>query len=245
MSAQGKFILPTVVTVTYGKFSDISIKTGMHGSNGLNPKVSYKMYQCYVLPRLLFGLETIFLSKKHIKILTDFHMDTLRKLQALPDRTSSAAVLLLLGALPLEAELDKRHLSLLFSCLKSGNSKLISLAKRQTLFYDSDGRSFFTRVQRMLKKYELPGIDSLCNMDISKDQWKINTKRAVRKYWTEKLRLEAYEKSTLKYCNISCLQIGRTHHVWAIESTRLEVRRGVVKSRIVTGTYSTVTTLKI
>ena len=37
--------------------------------------------------------------------------------------------------------------------------------------------------------------------------------------------------------NISCLQIGRTHHVWdSIESTRLEVRRGVVKSRIVTGT---------
>ena len=184
------------------------IKTGMHGSNGLNPKVSYKMYQCYVLPRLLFGLETIFLSKKHIKILTDFHMDTLRKLQALPDRTSSAAILLLLGALPLETEFDKRHLSLLFSCLKSGNSKLISLAKRQTLFYDSDGRSFFTRVQRMLKRYELPGIDSLCNMDISKDQWEINTKRAARKYWTEKLRLEAYEKSTLKYCNISCLQIG-------------------------------------
>ena len=33
---------------------------------------NYKMYQCYVLPRLLFGLETIFLSKKHIKMLTDF-----------------------------------------------------------------------------------------------------------------------------------------------------------------------------
>ena len=89
----------------------------------------------------------------------------------------------------------------------------------------------------MLKKYELPGIDSLCNMDISKDQWKINTKRAVRKYWTEGLRLEAYEKSTLKYCNISCLQIGRTHHVWDYRITRLEVRRAVVKSRIVTGTY--------
>ena len=36
------------------------IKTGMHGSNGFNPKVSYKMYQSYVMPRLLFGLESIF-----------------------------------------------------------------------------------------------------------------------------------------------------------------------------------------
>ena len=214
------------------------IKTGMHGSNGLNPKVSYKMYQCYVMPRLLFGLESIFLLKKHLKLLNDFHLDTLRKLQALPNRTSNAAVLLLLGALPLEAELDKRHLSLLFSCLKSGNTKLVLLAERQSLYYDSEGRSFFTRVKKILSKYELPDMDSICEMDISKEQWKIKTKTAVKKYWSETLRLEATEKSTLQYCNISCLGIGQTHPVWdSLESTRLEVRRGVVKSRIITGTY--------
>ena len=196
------------------------IKTGMHGSNGLSPKVSYKLYQWNVLPRLLFGLETIFILKKHIKVLTDFHLDILRKLQALPERTSSAAVLLLLGALPLEAELDKRHLSFLYYCLKSGNSKLVLLAKRQSLFYDSEGRSFFTRVKHILAKYELPDIDSICDMNISKDQWKIRTKTAIRKYWSEKLCLEAHEKSTLKYCNISYLQIGQTHQVWdSLEST--------------------------
>ena len=84
--------------------------TGMHGSNGLNPKVSFKLYQCYVIPRLLFGSESIFILKKHLKLLSDFHMDTLRKLQALPSRTSNAAVLLLLGALPLEAELDEKNI---------------------------------------------------------------------------------------------------------------------------------------
>ena len=59
----------------------------------------------------------------------------------------------------MEAELDKRHLSLLYSCLKSGNSKLVLLAKRQSLFCDSEGRSFFTRVKHILAKYELPDID--------------------------------------------------------------------------------------
>ena len=169
-------------------------------------------------------------------------MDTLRKLQALPSRTSNAAVLLLLGALPLEAELDKKkttkHLSLLFSCVKSGNEKFILLAKRQSLFHDSEGRSFFTRVKHILAKYELPDIDSICDTDISKEQWKINTKNTIRKYWTERLCEEAAEKSTLHNCNISCLQIGKTHPVWdSLESTRLEVRRGVVKCRILTGTY--------
>ena len=31
------------------------IKTGVHGSNGLNPKTSYKTYQVYVIPRRLYG----------------------------------------------------------------------------------------------------------------------------------------------------------------------------------------------
>ena len=32
------------------------IKAGVHRSNGLNPKVSYRIYQAYVIPRLLFNL---------------------------------------------------------------------------------------------------------------------------------------------------------------------------------------------
>ena len=81
-------------------------------------------------------------------------------------------------------------------------------------------------------------MDSICEMDISKEQWKIKTKTAIKKYWSKTLRLEAAEKLTLQYCNISCLGIGQTHPVWdSLEFTWLEVRRGVVKSRIVTGTY--------
>ena len=66
-----------------------------------------------------------------------------------------------------------------------------------------------------MAKYEIPDIDSICELDISKDQWKIKTKNAVRKYWTERLRQEADEKSTLH-----------------------DVRRGVVKCGILTGTYT-------
>ena len=111
----------------------------------------------------------------------------------------------------MEAELDKRHLSLLFSCLKSGNTKLVLLAERQSLCYDSEGRSFFTRVKKILSKHELPDMDYICEMDISKEQWKIKTKTAVKKYWSETLRLEATEKSTLQHCNISCL--GLVKHI--------------------------------
>jgi hypothetical protein len=35
------------------------IKTGVHGTNGLNPRTSCKIYQVYVVQRLLYGLETL------------------------------------------------------------------------------------------------------------------------------------------------------------------------------------------
>ena len=50
------------------------IKAGVHGSNGLNPKVSYRIYQAYVLPRLFFNLETLHLNKTQLNQLQRFHM---------------------------------------------------------------------------------------------------------------------------------------------------------------------------
>ena len=40
------------------------IKTGEHGFNGLTAKISYKIYQVYGLPRILYGLEVLSFSKK-------------------------------------------------------------------------------------------------------------------------------------------------------------------------------------
>ena len=167
--------------------------------------------------------------KKHLKLLYDFHLDTLRKLQALLNRTSNAAVLLLhvLGALPLGAELDKRHLSLLFSCLKSVNTKLVLLAKRQFLYYDSEGKSFFTRVKKYCPK-------------MSYQIWILFVKLTFLKS-SGKSKLKPQSRNTGQHFSIvisRALGIGQTHPVWdSLESTRLEVWRGVVKSHIVTGTY--------
>jgi hypothetical protein len=46
------------------------IKTGVHGTNGLNTRTSCKIYQVYVIPRLLYGLETLNLKKKDMAIFT-------------------------------------------------------------------------------------------------------------------------------------------------------------------------------
>ena len=107
------------------------INTGVHGSNGLNLKVSLKIYQCYVIPRILFGLEVLPLNKGQLNTLGKFHLDNLRKFQYLPTRVASSAVYLLLGTLPLEAELHKRQSSLVYSLLTSTNETIHQLSERQ------------------------------------------------------------------------------------------------------------------
>ena len=45
------------------------IKTSVHSTNGLNPRTSCKIYQVYVVPRLLYGLETLNLQNKDLTAL--------------------------------------------------------------------------------------------------------------------------------------------------------------------------------
>ena len=154
------------------------INTGVHGSNGLNPKVSYKIYQCYVLPRLLFGLEVLPLTVTQINILSKFHISNLRRFQSLPTRTATSAVYLILGALPVEAELHKRILSLLFNILSSTNSTIKDLSTRQIAINLDNEQSFFSKVQQILDLYQLPHVRDLRVSELSKEQWKTQVKKS-------------------------------------------------------------------
>ena len=64
----------------------------------------------HVMPRLLHGLEILPLNQKQLDILSRLHTKTLCNFQALPTRTATCAVFVLLGALPIDAEIHRRHL---------------------------------------------------------------------------------------------------------------------------------------
>ncbi|MES9881858.1 MAG: reverse transcriptase family protein [Sedimenticola sp.] len=210
------------------------MKAGVHGTSGINPRVSYKIYRTYVLPRLLYSLETITLRKVDMKKLEIFHNSTLRNLQSLPLRTATSAVLLLLGALPIEAEIHKRHFSLVHNIANSKNTKFREIMKRQLILRNK--LSFFTRTSEALIQYELPAIDTLEN--IPKLAWKRLTRSSVDSYWTTVLTQDANLRSTLASCNINILKVGETHPVWrTINHSTLDVKRGITKARLLTGTY--------
>ncbi|VDI66548.1 Hypothetical predicted protein [Mytilus galloprovincialis] len=157
------------------------ISTGLHGSNGFNSIVAYKIYQSYILPKLLFGLEVLPLNKSQIDILRKFHISNLRRFQSLPTRTATEIVYLLLGALPVEAELHKRHLSLLYNIISCNNSTLKNLMMRQLAVNGENQESFFGRIQDILEQYKLPKIYTLMAEQPSKLAFKHQCKSAIQK----------------------------------------------------------------
>ncbi len=86
---------------------------GFHGTNGISPAVTRKIYLTYVIPRLLYGLEALVLLQKHVDSLETYLRKTLRELQSLPPRVAVAGIYLLMGVPPIESFIDRAIVSLL------------------------------------------------------------------------------------------------------------------------------------
>ncbi len=214
------------------------INTGLHGSNGLNPMVSYRIYQAYVLPRLLYGLEVLYINNSDMNSLKRFHHNSLRLFQSLPQRTAVCALHLLLGALPISGEIHRRQLSFLYLVLNCDNRSIRELVQRQSIMQIDNRKSFFSRISETLSLYNLPKLDELCNHLPKKYQWKKMVNKHVNQYWTDTFKEEAADKSSLCLMNLSTLAIGKTHHIWeSLESSVTDVRKGITRARLITGTY--------
>ena len=210
------------------------IKTGVHGTNGLNPKVSYRIYQIYVIPRLLYSLEVLPLTETQIGQLQRFHISTLKRIQSLPERTASSAVQLLLGALPVVGEIHKRQLSLLYSIVNSRNDRIRGLMARQLSLQHQ--KSFFVSAEGTLQLYSLPPSSQLGNF--SKLTWKKMSRQAINGFWTERLVEEAQSKTSLANCDLPSMEVGVTHTVWEAAANNVhDIRRSITKVRMMTGVY--------
>ena len=176
------------------------MNSGLHGANGLNAETAYVIFRAYLLPRLLYGLEVLSLTKGQLDQLSIYHIQTLRNMQSLPQRTASAAVYMLLGALPLEAELHKSQLSLFHSVVVSENECLKSLVQRQLAFSFNNQNSFFFMVSNVLDKFDLPSLSQLVCSNLSKLQWKRTYIRAINSFWTKSLVREIKMKK--QHCSI-------------------------------------------
>ena len=83
----------------------------LHGVNGLDPLTSFHIVKIYILPVLLYGLEIIQLNKHQIEQLELYQKKLVKQILSVPTNAQDAAVYILSGLLPIEAQLDGKILT--------------------------------------------------------------------------------------------------------------------------------------
>ncbi len=189
-------------------------KVGLHGENGVNPTASVDIIEKFIIPRVIYGLDAMNLSQKHYEKLDSFLKKLLKDIQALPKRTSSEAVYLISGCLPIKAELDCRQLGLWaqVSVLDS-NHPLKQIIERQITNNNQD--SWTWKSINLAMEYSLDAISQLQNPTAN---WKRLMRDTIRQTWLAKLLKQACSKSSLTYLHKSsintCRDPFKAHPVW-------------------------------
>ena len=95
---------------------------GLHGLNGLNPKTSFHIWNTYIVPRIICGLEVTINPPSEIELIEDYQRKTLKQLQNLPQGTSNSATYLLSGIIPIEAVIDQKVLMMFLRFVRDNKS---------------------------------------------------------------------------------------------------------------------------
>ena len=211
---------------------------GLHGLNGVSPEVNLKIFNTYVMPRLIFGLKSVVLCASEIKTLENFYRGYLRCCQHLPESTAKPAIYLLSGALPLEGHLHIEILSFVASMARRTNSVEWEILQRQIAMKDMGGPSWVKMAQSIIEEYNLPSIRDLLYNPPTKSHWKILVQSTVRASWEKRLKDEAKQMSSLHYLVTDACKLGHTHRVWSLEGrSSLEVVKATVKAKLLVSRY--------
>jgi hypothetical protein len=214
------------------------MSAGLHGLNGISPGACLKVFDAYVTPRLVYGLETLVIDKASMKVLETFYRHYLRCFQHLPESTASPAIYLLIGATPLEAQIHLKVLTSVASMARRPDSLEAELLQRQIAMKDSKDATWVTMVRQLLMQYELPTLSSILKDPPTKGYWKNLTRRTVSSYWETQLKEEAEEMSSLIHIALPQCSVGRTHPVYQLEGRScLEVAKAAVKAKLLVSRY--------
>ena len=129
---------------------------GLHGKHGISPVVSGKMYQTFVRPKVIHGLEAVQLNNKEKKLLENFECNIFKQLQTLPDRTSTTAVYVLMGIPPITSIIEKNAINLLINIFRSPETTEYQMIHRQLAMKNHESSSWVTHIRNLLAKYNLP-----------------------------------------------------------------------------------------
>ena len=172
-------VLPTIENriSTANRTLYVLMGPGLHGTNGLPPEISLHLYNVYVIPRALYGLEVLTLTDTILKSMELFHRKSLRSLLGLPERTATAGLYILTGSLPIKFYVHTSTLGFLWTLLNTEVTREIIL--RQYATKSSSSASWVVYSSKLLSKYNLPSIIDIYIDFPDKEQWRKSVQKAT------------------------------------------------------------------
>jgi hypothetical protein len=215
------------------------VPAGLHGQDGLSPSTSAAVIKAYVLPRIIYGMEAIILSKSDLCILDRGYKRILRDLQSLSKQVASEAIFLLIGLLPIQAEIHIRTLILFGAVARLPESSMLkALAERQIALQKGPKDSWFCYALGIAKIYSLDTMAlSLLYYPPGKEDWKNLVTSTIREYWSYQLKRTAMEKSSLKYMDIAHLDAKKPNPIWPDNAPSASILAASYRAKMLTGTY--------
>ena len=131
---------------------------GFHGNNGLDPETLILLFNTYITPVLMYGMELIIPKTTALEQLERYQKKLLKQLLSLPPNAPDPAVYLLSGTLPVEAQLHIRALSFFNNiCNQADNSIEKNFTRRQLISKSNESSSWFIEIKYIpvLWKYNL------------------------------------------------------------------------------------------
>ena len=211
---------------------------GLHVRKGFSPIVAHNLWRTYAVPRCLYGLEIMNLTKKDQDMLEMAQRKILRQIQGLPPNTASVATYVLLGAEPTDITIDKNLLTFFMNIIRNPGTIEYQIITRQLAMADEHGIKFMDRVRTTLRKYGLLACQEYLKNPPTKTKWKKEIENRINKIWKEQCENIQEGKSTLKYIQIQEKPVGNAHNVWrSVQNNMKDVKAGEVKVRLLTQTY--------
>ena len=176
-------------------------------TGGLDPLTLSKIYWTCIIPKLLYGFQNIYIDKKGIQKLSDFHYMSAKRIQRLPINTTREACLAQLGWINIDAFIDKMRLTFMYR-LANRNFNLVSSDVFRIRFVQLAQRKHIIKskspIAQMIACAQKYGVLEIVNdiligsVNMSKNEWKSLINVAVMKY-----QVCQWKCSTLLYSKLA------------------------------------------
>ena len=170
-----------------------------------------KLYQTTILPALLYGCETWYISREDIKELTDIQFTIIRTILKLPVSTPKPALLGEIGEFPIELNIKEKKLMYLHKAFTS-KTRINDISHIQIEKYNNNRENIINHNITFLEKYNINEIKETISL-MAKSKWKKIVKTKIEEKANEIYKNECEKLKKLKCLNQYKAKIKRERYM--------------------------------